>query len=416
MTATPLRILIVSPSLPYPPTWGFGIRVFQFVRHLAARNYVRVLCYPREVDDGERKALAQICDGVQVVTTPPVGSQHRRASQLASLPSTTPFHAREHWSAAMQAAIDACLTEWHPDIIQVESSPMCAFSYRSHAPVVLDEHNIESELLGRMGDAEGTLLRRAYRGIEAAKYRRFETRAWRRASACLVTSAREADVVRTRASSVATHVVPNGVDCGMFRPTDEPDRSEKVVFVGLLTYRPNLDAALYLADEVMPVVWQRNPNVSLTIVGAGLPADLRRLDRPGVKTTGWVPDTREYLSSAGVAVVPVRMGGGTRLKVLEALAMGTPVVTTTVGSEGIDVEDGRHLLVADGADAFAHSILRLLGDRDLAQRLSREGRQLVIERYSWTEILESVENLYYELARARASVSTPRAGKAAGAS
>jgi glycosyltransferase involved in cell wall biosynthesis len=96
--------------------------------------------------------------------------------------------------------------------------------------------------------------------------------------------------------------------------------------------------------------------------------------------------------------------------------MGTPVVTTTVGSEGIDVEDGRHLLVADGADAFAHSILRLLGDRGLAQRLSREGRQLVIERYSWTEILESVENLYYELARARASVGTPRAGKAAGAS
>jgi glycosyltransferase involved in cell wall biosynthesis len=164
--------------------------------------------------------------------------------------------------------------------------------------------------------------------------------------------------------------------------------------MGTLKYRPNIDAVSFLLDEVLPDVRRRCPDAVLTIVGDGDDADLERFRRPGVVVTGRVPDVRPYLAAAAVTVVPVRIGGGTRLKVVEALAMGKAVVSTTLGCEGLAIRSGEHVLLADEAGSFAAAITRLLDDPQEGTRLGVAGRTLVVERYSWAHACSRLEELY----------------------
>jgi glycosyltransferase involved in cell wall biosynthesis len=208
-----------------------------------------------------------------------------------------------------------------------------------------------------------------------------------------VTSEREARIVRSVAPGAPVEVVPNGVDLDVFRPSPTPPEPCSVVFNGILDYRPNLDAATHLVDEIWPRVQRHSPGARLTIVGRGHPGDLRRLRRPGVAVTGEVPDVRPYLEQAAVVAVPVRMGGGTRLKVLEGLAVAKPMVSTTLGCEGVRVRDAEHLLVADGADAFAAAIGRLFAHPGLGDALGSAGRGLVEREYSWDLAADRLDDL-----------------------
>jgi glycosyltransferase involved in cell wall biosynthesis len=263
----------------------------------------------------------------------------------------------------MQDAIDSLLAERPFDIVQIESTQMTCFRLRTDARVVLDEHNVEYELLRRMHQGESSPIRRAHQRLEERKVRRFERLLWRRVDGVAVPSRREELIVRRDAPGTPTAVVPNSVDLEYFSPgRDEPEDGQ-IVFTGLLTYRPNLDAALHLVDDILPRVRERHSGASLTIVGGGHGSDLDALRRPGVTVTGWVTDVRPYLRRASVVVAPLRIGSGTRLKVVEGLAMAKPMVSTTVGCEGIDVHSGEHLLVADAPDDFADAVVLLLRDR-----------------------------------------------------
>jgi glycosyltransferase involved in cell wall biosynthesis len=188
--------------------------------------------------------------------------------------------------------------------------------------------------------------------------------------------------------------VPNGVDLDFFSPRDLTPERQTVVFNGVLDYRPNLDAAHHLVDEIWPLLAERFPDAKLSIVGRGEPADLRRLSRAGVAVTGEVPDLRPYLASAAVVVVPIRMGGGTRLKVVEGLAMAKAMVSTSIGCEGVDVRDGQQLLVADTPEAFAAAVGRLFEDPRLAHALGAAGRARMEQQYSWELAGRRMEELY----------------------
>jgi glycosyltransferase involved in cell wall biosynthesis len=171
--------------------------------------------------------------------------------------------------------------------------------------------------------------------------------------------------------------------------------------MGTLKYRPNVDAVTFLLDDVVPEVRRCCPDAVLTIVGDGEDADLERFRRPGVVVTGRVPDVRPYLAGAAVTVVPVRIGGGTRLKVVEALAMRKAVVSTTLGCEGLAVRSGEHVALADDAESFAAAITRLLGDPQERSRLGLAGRSLVVERYSWAHACKRLEELYDSIGEPR---------------
>ena len=389
-----LRVLIVTPSLPYPPVWGFGIRVYQMVRHLSVRHSVSLLTFAGPEQAESIQELERI--GLRLFTVAPAapGFVGKRVMQFGSLFARLSFQHRSLYAEAMQRGLTQLLGNEEFDIIQVESSQMGVYDYGGHSPVILDEHNIEYELLHRVYRGERSPLRRFFNWSEHLKFKREEQRLWNEVDACVLTSEREREIFATHEPGKASAVVPNGVDTTFFRPSAAPVDPNSIVFTGLMRYRPNVDGASYFVKEVLPLIVRARPEIRLTIVGAGPTAAVRQLAGQNVVVTGMVPDVRPYLESASVFVVPLRMGSGTRLKVLEGLAMGKATVSTSIGCEGIDVRDGEHLLVRDGPQSFADAVLRLLDDQDDAAALGLRGREVVLQKYDWQAIVSDLEGFY----------------------
>jgi glycosyltransferase involved in cell wall biosynthesis len=400
-----LDILIVSPQFPYPTRNGFTTRVYHLARQLSTRHNVTLLSYasPQEGDDVAGLARQMAVRAVQ--RTPP-SSMHKRLTQALTLASPRAYYCREIHSRGMQQAIDELCSTKNFDVIQLESSFLCGFRFPQNAHLVLDEHNVEYELFQRMCEGERSAVRRAFNRREYVRFRRFEEAWWARVNACVVTSEREVAAVRSCAPETPLAVVPNAVDVDYFVPSNIPPAVHTVTFNGTLNYRPNLDAVRYLLDDIWPLVRDRYPDARLTLTGRNDDVDTRSLLSPGVEVLGEVPDVRPHISGATVAVAPLRIGGGTRLKVVEALAMGKPMVSTAVGCEGVAVRDGEHLLIADDAVSFASRICDLFEDATLRAALGEAGRCLVETRYSWELAAKCLESLYGQSASADLHRST----------
>lgn len=388
-----LRVLVVSPYFPFPPTSGITMRNYQLLRQLAERHDVTLASFASADDDAGVKELSRRLP-VRAVRQAEESGIARRIGQLRSLCTLQPFAARELRSAEMQATIDELCASIDFDLIHVESSRMCGFRFPQGVPVVIDEHNVEYELFRRVSQGDGSLPRRAFNALEYLRVRRFEERCWQQAQGCVVTSAREEPTVRACAPSTPTAVVPNGVDLEYFAPWTGEVTPRSVAFNANFQYRPNVDAVNHLVEDVWPLVLARCPSARLAIVGNTPDREAQRLRRPSVDVLGRVPDVRPHLGEAQVLAVPVRMGGGTRLKVVEALSMGKPMVTTSLGCEGLAVADGEHALIADDAQTFAASILELFEDPALGSRLGAAGRNLAEASYSWQLAGDRLDVLY----------------------
>jgi glycosyltransferase involved in cell wall biosynthesis len=293
----------------------------------------------------------------------------------------------------MQNALDELLADGVFDLVQVESSLMSGLDLRHATVTILDEHNIEYELLERTMHVERALPRKAFNLIEFLKVRQTERRAWKRYDGLVVTSQRERSEVNSAEPRKPVATVPNGVDLVRFAPRPTASTSG-LVYTGLMGYRPNIDAVTHFVREILPLIHHTRPEVTFTIVGWGSTHEVHALAGPRVIVTEGVPDVRPYLSNAEVVVAPIRIGGGTRLKILEALGMARPLVSTSLACEGLDVTAGDHLLVGDDPSQFAHAVLRLLQDRPLADRLGRAGRRLMELRYGWDASAAQLEALH----------------------
>ena len=395
MSERTLRILVVAPRLPYPPTWGLATRGYQLSRLLARRHEVTMVCFANRGAEQEAREFEPELTALHTVPLRPLsgGGSSRRVAQLRALGSPTPFLAATERTPTLQAAIDGLVGTQQFDSIHLESLAMFGLRFPRDIPIVLGEHNIEYELLQRLSVGEHSAARRAYNRIEFEKLRRFEHRAWRTVAGVAITSEREVRIVRSVAPHTPAANVPNGVDTEYFAPAPTPPEPDSLVFTGLLSYRPNIDAVQHLVNDIFPLVRRERPSCTLTIVGGG-GDDLAHLAGPGIRFTGYVPDLRPEIARASVAVVPIRMGSGTRLKVVEALAMAKPMVSTTIGCEGIDVHDEEHLLIGDSPAAFATQVLRLLDDPDAAQRMGERGAALARSEYSWSGAADVLEALH----------------------
>ena len=380
------KILLVTPTVPYPPNWGFGIRVFNFIRELSKTCDVTVVCYAEEADRPKVDELRTYCTAVHTVASPLSTTWRKRAAQLRSVVSHRSFQSLGLRSKPMEALFRRLLSRGSFDLVQLESSQLSAVADWGATPLIVDEHNIEYELLHRMFEVETSPLRKGYNWLEYRKFKTEEFAAWRGADACVLTSRREQVVVAARERSKLTHVAPNGVDIDFFVPSDGPPTPESIVYTGLMSYRPNVDAVTFFVEEVLPLIVAKRPTAQFTIVGLRAHESVGSLAGPNVRILSDVPDVRPYVREAAVFAVPLRMGSGTRLKILEGLAMGKAIVSTRLGCEGIEVVEGEHLLVADEPAEFADAVLRLMVDRELSERLGRTGRTLVEERYSWVTI------------------------------
>ena len=397
-----MKILLLCPWFPYPPNWGFAKRVFHILDVLARRHDLTLLTYT-DGDDAEQLRVLGGLGAVHTVPRPtlPLG---KRLGQLASVASPYSFQRRLAYDPAMQQALDQLARGTPFDVIHVSTSQMACFRFDRRSTLVLDEHNIEYELYQRVARAEGTALRRGFSWLEYRKFKREEIAAWRSVDGCAMTSAREAALVDTIVPETPTAVVPNAVDTNYFAPSADAIDPDAIVLTGLMKYRPNVDGAQFFVRDVLPQILRERPRATFYIVGGEPPPEVERLASAHVVVTGSVPDVRPYAHKAAVFVVPLRMGGGTRLKVLEGLSMEKPMVSTAVGCEGIDVVDREHLLIADEADQFASAVLELMRNRELARALARSGRELMLARYTWEAVVATLEQFY---ARLSAATGTP---------
>jgi polysaccharide biosynthesis protein PslH len=410
-----MRCLILSPFLPAPAVDGGRMRVAELAAGLAEHHEVHLLALTdAATPPGAAAELA--ARGLHVHTVPFRADRARAAAR--ALAEGRSLYGTLFRSAAYQARLERLLGDHAFDVVQCEFSYMAPYVTAAAAapgarrvPWVLDEHNVEhrlNERLERAGSGLAGLVYRGYAGREQRLRRREELAACRAADHVLAVSDVDRDQLAADLPGLRVTVVPNGVDLDRYRPAGVAGQeAASAVFVGKMDYRPNVDAVVWFCHQVLPGIRERRPDFTFRIVGSSPSRQVTALAAlPGVEVTGPVADVRPFLGRATLAVVPLRAGSGTRLKILEAMAAGRAVVSTTVGCEGLRVVDGRHLLVADRPDQLAAAVLRLLADAELRHRLERSGRELVEQRYTWRSAVATLDEMYGELLGAPPAAST----------
>lgn len=382
-----MKLLFVTPYIPYPPSFGGSVRIYNLARELARRNEVSILTFAETEGMGDPQGLKPFCREVICVPRDVGGKRWR---QLASLFSRRSFQIAFHHNAAMQRAIDETVARLDIEAVIVEFSQMTGFRFPASAALILDEHNVEYDLLARMAE-QGSPPRRLFNRLEVRKFRKEELRAVGAAVLTLVTSERDRDLLARNVPGLNAAVVTNGVDIDYFSRPDGPRKPHTAVFVGATHYFPNEDGVLFFIHEVLDRILAEVPDFKLTVVGGNPPPSLTGEVSDHVEVTGFVDDVRPYMWQASVFVVPLRMGGGTRFKVVEALAAETPVVSTRLGSEGIPVTSGEEVLLADEPAAFADAVIRVLRDDTLGRRLSARGLDFVKTHFDWRVVGRGLE-------------------------
>ena len=315
----------------------------------------------------------------------------KRLLQLQSLASTRSCERRLAAAPEMQRALDRVLRAKRFDLVNLEFSFLGECDLRQAPPnerlprLVVDSHNIDYELARQYARAGRSLAHRLYAGVNWRKLRREELGTYRDADGVYLCSAADERRLLDEIPGARTAVIPNAADVEYYqpRPTDPPPDGRTVVFFGHLSYAPNVDGVIYFVQEIWPRIAEAHPEARLKIIGGRPPRSLQLLAGPRVELTGFVPDLRPHLAAAAAVVVPLRLGGGTRLKIVEAMAMGKAIVSTPLGAEGIEAVPGRDLLIEDQPEAFADAVNRLLGDPELAARIGQSARG-----WRWNDILE----------------------------
>jgi glycosyltransferase involved in cell wall biosynthesis len=394
-----MRILVLSPRQCWPATGGAKIREYYLLRALARENEVVHVHFAEPGTEPLSTRDLPFCREVISVVRP---RQYTPWKMAGGLMGRWPLPVLNYTSAAMVAAVRDLLRRGQFDLVHLESIHMTACAERAGvaAPMVHDWHNIESELMLRYSGSEKSLARRFYGRITARRLQGLERSVLRNRFGHILCSDREQRQLRAIAPGARLVVVPNGVDVEYFANRNGPNAPRKrIVFVGLMAYHANIEAAVTFTRQIWPAVHEHLPGCVLTLVGASPdPAVVALGDLPGVEVTGTVPDVRPYYREALAAIVPLRTGSGTRLKIPEAMAAGVPVVSTAAGAEGLAVEAGRDILLVDADDgaAWGEALASLAESGPRRESLTTSAFELVRERYDWRTLGESLCNIYRE--------------------
>ncbi len=400
----PMNLLFLTSQVPYPPRQGGALRAWGIISALARHHQVTLLSFH---PDAEFSPLPTHSEDISldVVPEPPPRPLTRRLRDL--LLSRQPDMALRLESPLFRRRLAELLAAQPFDAVHIEGIEMAPFldvleAARPRPLVIFDDFNCEFLLQKR---AFLTDLRRParwhgalYSLVQWRRLRRYEAEICRRADSVIAVSEADARALGTLVPGLRLTVVPNGVDVSTYDPQIPPApgmAENALVFTGKMDFRPNVDAVLWFADRVLPRIREQVPDVRFWVVGQ---RPHRRLEplrgHPAITLTGSVEDTRPYIAGATVYVAPLRIGGGTRLKILEAMAMERAVVATRLGAEGYEVQDGRELLLADDVETFAAAVVSLLQDPARRAAIGRAARRFVESHYDWSVLAPRVEALY----------------------
>ena len=385
-----MKILVIDEEFPWPLNNGKRTRSYSLIRALAAQNEVTWLAYGEDGSDAAR-ALEDIGIRCHSVPAPDRSQQGLRFywRLFANLFSPLPYIVTSHVTARFERRLRELIDEGDFDLLLCEWSPYAIFlrdleGIRS----VVVAHNIESYIWARYEENETNPFRRWYIRIQKEKVERFERECFRWAEGATAVSEAEAREIEEYGAGYPVETVENGVDVDFFRPTPEASpEPHRMIFSGAMDWRPNQDAVEYMVEDILPAVREQLPDAEFRVVGRRPPDSITQLDAlEGVSITGTVDDVRPYMAESAVCVVPLRIGGGSRLKILAAMAMGKPVISTSIGAEGLQVTHDRDIILADGPEEIARTLVECLRDPDRMRKIADAGRALVEDHYRWESL------------------------------
>lgn len=401
--APPLRIAWVKVGGLWPLNTGGRLRSFNIIRELSYRHQLTVITTYSPGEDAA--ALAVQLPRVRRVTALPYTPAKRGSARfilalMQSWLTSLPVDLHKNHISELERQVKALLSSGEFDLcvadflFAVPNIPPTTVT-----PLLFFAHNVEYQIWRRLCHRERRLLRRALLAIEWRKMRAYERRACRRAGLCVAVSEDDRRLLGRDSPGCRIRDIPTGVDLDYFHAAADVDENPlEVVFTGSMDWHPNEDAVRYFIDSILPLIREKIPQLAVTIVGRNPSAGLlEAAAAAGIRLSGTVDDVRPFIDRAAVFIVPLRVGGGTRLKIYEALAMAKAVVSTRVGAEGLPLTDGDHLLIADEPRRFADAVLSLLDDPARRRQLGTSGRKLMEEQYSWQRVARHFENHCREL-------------------
>jgi len=402
-----MRILWLKTELLHPLDKGGKIRTYHMLRGLREHAHVTYLTLADgdAVQDARRNA-SEYCDELLAVPfSPPVkGTAAYYAALLGNLASRLPYAVARYRSPAMGAAITRAVRDRRIDLVVCDFL-VAAINFPGGlgVPAVLFQHNVEAAIWARHVQVARSLMMRAYMGEQWRRMRAFEQRQCQRFDHVIAVSEADRDIFRAEYGVTRVSAIPTGVDVDFFRPSATAmPASTEIVFVGSMDWMPNIDAVAWFVTDILPLVRRQISDASLTIVGRDPTPTIRELAArvPGVMVTGTVPDVRPYFERAALVVVPLHVGGGTRLKIFEAMAMEKAIVSTQIGAEGLPVRGGEEILLADDPPSFADAVVSLLRNNALAVRLGEAGAARVRRDFGWAAVTKQFTALCERVAQA----------------
>jgi sugar transferase (PEP-CTERM/EpsH1 system associated) len=404
-----MKILWLNPNLLLPLDKGGKLRTWHLLRHLAQRHEITYLSFADpSTSPAEREGMREVCAHLQVVprTDPAKGTAAFYADAAARVFDPLPYAAGKYRSFEYRDRVDELLAAGGFDLVVCDFLvPAVNMPRTLPCPAVLFTHNVEAEIWRRHYEQQTDSVRRLLFKQQWRRMERFEGDTVRRFDVVLAVSDADGDTLRRLYPNdlrgpVVT--VATGVDTEFFAPRAEAPSPKHLVFTGSMDWLPNEDAMAHFCTDILPLIRAEEPEATLSIVGrAPTPAVQRLAADSGIEVTGRVDDVRDHIARGAVYIVPIRIGGGTRLKIFEAMAMGKAVVSTTVGAEGLPVSDGADVCIADAPRAFAAAVVSLLRDAGRRMQLERAARDLVVTHYDWSAVAEQLDNALLAAAQGR---------------
>lgn len=391
-----VRVLFLSPRECWPPTSGAKLRDFHLARGLSRGVDLTYLFFGSREGAVSLAANLPLAKSVHAVSPP---SKYSAFKIIRGLIGTYPLPVQNYTSSAMARRLDELVAAEPFDVVHLDSIHLAAYiPFLRHAlpqvRVMLDWHNIESELMERFAATTTSTARKAYARVTARQMKQLEQRTLQSCDGHLVCSQRECNLLSVREPLARLAVAPNGVDAASFASLQDGPIQKRLVFVGQMSYHANVEGIIWFVREAWPRIRAIDPQFRLSIVGASPGPSVQVLaSEPGVEVTGTVPDVRPFYAGAWAAIVPLLTGGGTRLKILEAMAAGVPVISTALGAEGIPVIDKQNFLLADTPETWSKAA-DWLQDSSNRSTVVENGRRLAVARFDWSAIGEQVLKLY----------------------
>ncbi len=396
-----MHILQISPQLPYPPDSGGRVAIYNILKHLSRQHDMTLATFVTEETEPYISALEPYCRRIIAV-------KHRTATtktaMLLNMFTSMPYTISKYYSPEMAEQIAKAVHEDEVDLVHIDHLHMAQYvgALPQTMPAVLREHNVESTIMRRFAEQSVHPFIKLYANIQSRRLHQYEGQIASQFDRCVAVTEVDGQTLRDMMPDTQVDVVPDGVDTDWFNPDALEIQVDplRLVTTGDYGWAPTADGLMYFVQEIFPLIREKRPDITFSIVGRQPPDAIQNMNQ-GIEILGRVEDVRPEIMRGAVFVAPTRIGSGIRLKILEAMALQRPVVSTSVGCEGIDAESETHLLIADDPASFAASVIRLLEDEAFRTTMTGNAARLIEKKYTWHALARELSDTYEDIVRKR---------------